>query len=165
MALIEEAFEQWVASANGLISVNPEKDSSTGTYEDCSDLSELELALLVGEVITSIDSGFDWRPWKWNWKPWDWDWLDIIVPGDFDVILDVPLLENPDVREDDQLSEVRLFDDIGFEKVLNFPQMLVDPFKKCIYAAPACTTFISGFSESDRGLTCRRRCRHHIQEE
>ena len=42
---------------------------------------------------------------------------------------------------------------LGVKKVLNFPQMLLDPFKKCIILAPACATSVSAYSDPDRGPT------------
>ena len=114
---------------------------------------------LNGIIDTRLDSGevsLNMRASDFKYGPVDIETPKIL--NRYDSIFDpatlagvMPLLENPDVQEEDSKSEIRMFDDSGDGfRISTFPEMLSDPFKICVFAAPACVTSISGYARSDR---------------
>ena len=121
-AVINKAFEQWESATDGMVII---EHDATG---ECSSLNSFETLLITGQLLD----------------------VNYPSPGIF-ALIDRPILDNPDVMEDDQKSEIRMFDDTGIGGLItSFPEMLVDPFKKCLFVAPACVTSISGYSNPDR---------------
>ena len=121
-AVINKAFEQWESATDGMVII---EHDATG---ECSSLNSFETLLITGQLLD----------------------VNYPSPGIF-ALIDRPILDNPDVMEDDQKSEIRMFDDTGIGGLItSFPEMLVDPFKKCLFAAPACVTSISGYSNPAR---------------
>ena len=128
--LIEHAFEQWEYATDGLITMTHDESG------ECSDLSVIETALLILQVAAR------------NPRLGALSVLSPLTGLLIDGAPFAPLTSNADVQEDDRQSEIRMFG--GVTSVSQFPEMLTDPFKLCIFFASACVTSISGYSDARR---------------